>query len=222
MAESFEQDDDLRRLKNWWSENGLALVAGAIVGLAGIGGWQWWKAHTTARETQASAIYNQFRVDLQSGKDKDATLGLAERLKDDFKSTPYAAQAALGLAHYNVQKEDYKAAIQELQWVTDNAGQEAMRNIARVREARLLWAQDENDKALKLLQHKHPVAYTPLYAELEGDIKTEAGDLEAARAAYQKALQGLSPDEDPSALERKLQNVGGDSSVVAAPNGESS
>lgn len=222
MAESFDEDDDLRRLKNWWSENGLALVLGAVVGLGGIGGWQWWKAHTNAVQMEASAVYNQFRINLEKGELTDATQGLADRLKTDFKRTPYAAQAALGLAHYDVNKEDYDAAIQQLQWVTANANQEAMQNIARVREARLLWAQDKGADALKLLQHKHPSAYTPLYAELAGDIHADAGDMQAASSAYKKALDSLTPSEDHSTIERKLQNAGGEVATATASNGESS
>lgn len=222
MAESFNEDDDLQRLKKWWSENGLALVLGAVVGLGGIGGWQWWKEHTNAVRLEASAVYNQFHINLEGGELTDATQALADRLKSDFKRTPYAAQAALSLARYEVEKEDYGAAIEQLQWVTANANQEAMQNIARVREARLLWAQDKSAEALRLLQHKHPPAYTPLYAELSGDIHADANDMDAARSAYEKALNSLTPDEDRSALERKLQDAGGPSGAVTVATGEPS
>lgn len=209
MAESFNEDDDLRRLKTWWRENGLALVLGAGVGLAAILGWQWWQAHVEAQAMQASGLYDDFRVALDAGGADDKTLELAARLKSDYTGSPYATQAALGLARYQVEREDYNAAIEQLEWVVDYSEQESMRHIARVREARLLWAQDKSEAALQLLDASHPPAFAALYAELKGDIHAEAGERDAAQAAYQIALQNLPVDTDKLPLERKLQDVGG-------------
>jgi len=228
MAESFNEDDDLARLKQWWKENGLALVLGAGVGLAAILGWQWWQAHVEATAMEASALYDDFRSNLSKGDAGDETQALAEQLRSDFSGTPYATQAALSLARYYVEREEYKPAIEQLKWVVSYTDQEAMRHIARVRQARLLWAQDKSEQALELLNQDHPAAFTPLYAELKGDISAEAGELEAAREAYRNALQEMPVDSDKLALQRKLQDVGGTVETVVEPasnpgsNGETS
>lgn len=223
MAETFNEDDELRQFKQWWRDNGLALVLGAGVGLAVILGWQWWQAHTESQSMQASGIYDEFRASLTQGDANEKTQALMQRLRDDFSGTPYATQASLVLARYNVEREDYNAAIEQLEWVVSNSDQEAMREIARVREARLLWAQDKSDQALALLDQVHSPAFNPLYAELKGDIHAQDGDQEAAREAYSSALQTLPAGSDKVGLERKLQNVGGtaESKDEVTLNGES-
>lgn len=221
MAESYNDDDDLNRLKQWWKENGVALVLGAGVGLAAIMGWQWWQAHTEAQALEAAGLYEQLESKLRQGSAGEAAQELAQRLKTEYSGSPYATQAALALARSGVEREDYNAAIEQLKWVVSYTDQEAMRHIARVRQARLLWAQDKVDAALTLLRQDHPPTFTPLYAELEGDIHAETGQTEAAREAYSKALQGLALDDDRNPLLRKLQEVGG-MPEVSAPAGETS
>ncbi len=223
MAESFNEDDDLRRLKQWWRENGLALVLGAGVGLGAILGWQWWQAHTESQAMQAAGLYEEFRANLSQGDSGEKPRSLVQRLREDFGGTPYATQAALALARFHVEREDYNGAIEQLKWVVSNSDQEAMRHIARVREARLLWAQDNSEQALALLDQAHPDAFIPLYAELKGDINAEAGDQDAARKAYRAALQALPVQTDKLGMQRKLQNVGGkiETAGETTPNGDS-
>lgn len=207
MAESFNDDDDLERLKSWWRTNGLSLIVGAVVGLVAILGWQGWQHYSEAQALAASALFDQFQTLRSEDAPAEELLAVAIELREDYGSSPYAPRATLALADYYVQQEDYPAAIQQLEWVIDYAAQEPFRHLAQVRKARLLWAQGEADAALALLASDHPPVFDALYAELTGDIHAAAGALAEAAAAYRQALNSLPADADPLVLQRKLANV---------------
>lgn len=195
---------EMTRLKQWWDGNGAAIVIGAVVGLAVIIGWQGWGWYKDRQATEAAGIYQQFEQGMASGKVNDAVRNTAQRLRDDFAGTPYAASAALRLAGYDVEQEDYDKAGEQLAWVMNNAANDGVKHIARVRGARLAWSQDKPDDALKMLDADHPPAFNTLYAEVRGDILAAQGDREGAYKAYQLALQSLPQNTPSRALESKL------------------
>lgn len=207
MAESYNEDDDLQRLKSWWQQNWLALVLGVGTGLGAILAWQGWNAYVDDRARNAAEHYTQLYARLTQGDLGERSSDLVNTLREDFAATPYAAQGALLYAERLVAAERYDDALAQLQWVATYADQDGMRHIARVRQARLLWAQDKPDRALGELAHDHPEAFAPLYAELAGDIHAATGEREAAQAAYRRALMHLPADADPAPLQRKLDNV---------------
>jgi predicted negative regulator of RcsB-dependent stress response len=187
MADSYNEDDDLQRFRQWLRQNGLALVMGVGAGLGAILAWQGWNVYVDDRARGAAEEYTQLRDVLSGGE-----LG---------------AQGALLYAERLVAAERYDDALAQLQWVTSYADQAGLRHIARVRRARLLWAQDQREEALALLEHDHPEAFESLYGELAGDIHAAGGDYAAAQIAYRRALEYLPADADPAPLQRKLDNV---------------
>lgn len=206
-----EEDDELERFKRWWKNNGLALVLGAVVGIAAIlawQGWQAWRAHVTMG---AATAYMEFQHALRGSAGTDKLVSMVAHLQSNYGGSPYAGQAGLALAEYFVIHGKPKRAITSLQWVAQNADQTPLRNIARLRRARLLWGQGKLEAALEQLQHPHPEAFTALYAELTGDIQADAGHQAEAREAYQKALVHLPPGGDPAPIRRKLNAVAGGS-----------
>lgn len=207
MADSYNEDDDLRRLKEWWQQNGLALVLGVTVGLAAILAWQGWNAYVDNRAGHAAEHYSQLREALVDGDLNGAAKREVATLREKYTATPYAAQGALLYAQQLIAAERYDEALAQLQWVTTYADQVGLRHIARVRRARLLWAQDKGEEALALLEHDHPAAFDSLYGELAGDIHAANGDYRAAQDAYRRALEHLPDDADPAPLRHKLDNV---------------
>lgn len=206
MADEHE-DEDVQRIKNWWRANGASLVIGVVVGLAVIVGWQGWQAYVENQALAAADLYQQFAALQQSGADDQALVDLADELQSDYGSSPYAAKAGLALGRHFAQAGDNERARQALQWVIDYADQTALRHLARVRQARLIWGDGDAEAALAQLDTDHPDLFAPLYAELAGDIHAAGGDRAAARQAYQRALDNLPADADPAALQRKLADV---------------
>lgn len=207
MADSYNEDDDLQRFKEWWQQNGLALVLGVGTGLGALLAWQGWGTYVDNRAREAAGQYTRLQSALaEEGLDGPVRERLTA-LREDYAATPYAAQGALLYAQRLVAAERYDEALAQLQWVTNYADQIGLRHIARVRRARLLWAQNKPGEALALLDEEHPTAFASLYGELAGDIHTAAADREAAQAAYRRALAHLPANADPTPLRRKLDNV---------------
>ncbi|MGP1609836.1 MAG: tetratricopeptide repeat protein, partial [Burkholderiales bacterium] len=74
------------------------------------------------------------------------------------------------------------------QWVIENAKEDELRDVARLRLARVLIDEKKPDEALKLLETKHGDSFTGLYADVKGDVLLAQGKRQEARAAYQVAL----------------------------------
>lgn len=207
MTAHYEEEAQAEQLKSWFSENWPALVAGLVLGLGAIFGWEGWKSYQLQQVAQASQQYEDLKKALMTGRSEDARK-IGDALVAEFASTPYAAGASLALAADAVRTSEHDQALSRLQWVRDHAKDEALRQIATVRSARVLWQQDKTDEALKLLDASS-ADVAELAEELRGDIKLAKGDRAGARSAYEKALAAI-PAEDVAArsqLQRKLDDL---------------
>lgn len=207
MATHYDDEAQIEELKRWWKENWKALAAGLAIGLAGIVGWEGYQSFNQGRAEQASQMFEELKTALAAGQSEDATR-LAATLQREFAATPYATGAGLSLAAQAVEQGDLARAAEQLRWVHQHGYDAGMRQLAGLRLARVLWQQEQADEALKLLD-TDAQAYAALYAELRGDILLSQGQPEAARAAYEQALQRLAPDADPQLLQRKLDDLAG-------------
>ena len=186
------EEQQIERLKDFWNEHGKGIVAGLVVGFALFYGWRYYDAQTMAKQEAASQQFESVLVQLEA--DQENSLASAQEFVAN-NDTTYAHLAALELAKQAVSKNDYATAVSALQTVRDNA-EPALRAIADIRQARVLFAQEQYDAALAAAQAAESVtAFAAQAAELKGDILLAKGDNQGARAAYQAAIdagsQGL-------------------------------
>lgn len=203
----FDDEAQAADLKKWISENWTALVAGLVIGLGAIFGWEGWQRYQAQQAAQASQIFEDMK-EAYAGSKADEAQKLGERLLTDYAGTPYSAAAALKLAAVAVEADKLEEASARLSWVVANSSDEGLRQLARLRHARVLWAQNKLDEALAQI-NTEPGAYAALYEELRGDIKLTQGDRAAARAAYQKALAAAEANDRASreSIQRKLDDL---------------
>lgn len=201
MASHYEEEAEVAALKNWWRENWVALLAGLVIGLGAILGWQGWQRHKQDVSAEASQVFEDLNQAYQAGKADDAKQ-MGEKLIKEYSGTPYAAAAALRMAAAAVEAGQFDEASTRLAWVTQNSSDDGLRQLAKLRQARVLWAQQKFDDALKLLDGDAGV-YAPLYSELRGDILLAKGDRPGAHQAYTKALE--SAGEDDRAVRESLR-----------------
>ena len=182
------EEQQIAELKKWWSDNGTSIIVGVALGLACVFGFRSWLAYQDNLAGQASTIYS---VMLQ-GLDRDDRQLVNERagiLITQYNSTPYAAFAALALAKIRTQEGDLDAAGRQLRWVLDNGDLDVLGDIARLRLARVLIAQQKPDEAEALLQQpRSTTAFDGVYDEVFGDLYSARNDTAAASGAYQRAL----------------------------------
>jgi predicted negative regulator of RcsB-dependent stress response len=199
---NISEQQQVEEIKKWLRENGTSIIAGLVIGLAAVLGWRVWDGHRHATAQQASEAYSQMINDITAGKGHVATAD-GEAIISRYGDTSYASFAALLLARNKLEEGDAAAASAHLQWVVTNARQPELKQLALLRLARVLLAENKIDEGLKQLAAMAPDRYVDLRADLTGDLYRAKGDLVQARRAYQEALAAL--DKDKQALQEPIQ-----------------
>lgn len=200
------EEEQIEALKKWWSDNGWALVGGVVIGLGAIFGWRGWQNHQALQAEAASDIYVDLVVEMREQRFEPARK-FAEQLIQDYDSTSYALFATLMLAKIETEAGNTEAAIKHLQTVMNETGEDALKQIARVRLARLLLDSGKPDEALALLEAGKPGKFSVAYQELKGDIYIQLGRKDDAHAAYQTALAAVKTNiKEGSLLQLKFDN----------------
>lgn len=188
MADYETEEQQVEALKEWWKQNGTAVISGAVLGIAALGGWRAWDWYQEKQATEASDIYANVQGALLQN-DTESLGTEAETLREQYKSTPYAVLVTLHEAKIQSEKGDLGAAAESLRWAMDNSSQKSVQNIARIRLARVLVADSKLDEATTLINHNLPDAYASLVNEIRGDIFFAKGETEQAKQAYDQALE---------------------------------
>ncbi|MCB1921140.1 MAG: tetratricopeptide repeat protein [Candidatus Competibacteraceae bacterium] len=213
--EQYTDDERVEDLKKWWSENGLSLIVGIVLGIAAIFGWRYWNSYRDSQAEQASLTYDTF-IKAVEKPDVEQARQRGQDLLAEFPNSAYAALTMLRLAKLAVDSSDNATAIQRLQWVIDHAKLVELQDIARLRLARVLFAAGQLKDAEKQLDNITTSSLTAELEELRGDLYLAGKDIEKARTAYAAALAAGGTNR---ILQIKLNNLTAPTpeTVIAAP-----
>lgn len=187
MAYDLDEQEKLEAIKSWWHAYGNLVTTAALAILVGIAGMQAWRYYRGQQAAAASTLYQQLDTADHMSEPKKVQ-DIAKNIVAKYASTPYAAMAALRAAKSSATANDYTSTKQSLQWVIDNAKEDEMRDVARLRFAGVLLDEKKYDDALTQLNAKHAAEFEGLYADLKGDVLVAQNKRADARAAYQVAL----------------------------------
>ena len=185
-----EEQEKIDELKTWWDAYGTLVIIAVVTFVAGIGGTQGWNYYQKQQSAGAAELYASLQKVVAS-KDPKKISDAAYLLMEKFSGSGYAPRAALISARASFDAGDVQNARSRLQWALDNAKEEELKNLARLRLAGLLLDEKKHDEALKLLETRHGESFAGLYADLRGDILVAAGRAAEARNAYQTALDKI-------------------------------
>lgn len=209
MAFDLEEQEQIAAVKSWWSEYGTvvtAAVAACALTIAGIQGWRFYK---NSQAMGAVTLYEQLDLAERAGDHKKVR-DIAGQITGSYGTTIYAALAALGSARASFESGDLAGAKSQLQWVMDNAKEDAIRDLARLRLAGVLLDEKNHVESLKLVDAKPVDFLAGLYADLKGDILLAQGKTAEARSAYQLALDRSEAGSPYRAIiQMKLDSLGG-------------
>lgn len=207
MTAHFDDEAQAEQLKEWWKENWKALVAGLALGVGAIFGWEGYKDYREAQAGAASQMFEDLKEALGQAKTEEA-MKIGDALIEEHGRTPYATGAALFLATESVRVNDLDQAITRLQWAEQHSKDNGLKQIARLRHARVLWQQKKFDEALAKLDGGTP-DFQAMAEELRGDIRLAQGDRQLARQSYEKALATAAQDDAAlrASLQRKLDDL---------------
>lgn len=184
------EEERLEALKRWWKENGQSTIIGLVLGIAVILGWNYWQEHKKSQAEQASALYSQLIQAIGTGN-YDSAEKVAERIKEQYPKTEYAAYSGLFLAKIKVQQGDAAKAMTILKDIAAGSNKE-LSNIARIRQVRLMLASGQYEQGLQLINDVDPAtssSFSGNYDELVGDLYVALDRLDQARSSYQKAFE---------------------------------
>ena len=207
--EGYESEkEQIEAIRQWWKANGKSIIAGLVLGVGLMLGGRWWLSHQNKEAEIASEQYEQVIQDINKG-DNDAALKEGGRLLEVYAKSNYAALTALELAKLKVDQADLEGARYYLQWVVDHTSSNPLKDVARLRLARVLLAKGDNAGALQAVNTVDVKTFAFPAQELKGDILLAKGDRDAARAAYAAAADAVPEGDDRSRIEMKLAEVGG-------------
>jgi len=209
MAEEYLTDDEqLEAVKHLIAEYAPWLIGGALVGAALFFGFRYFQSYTNERAFKAAAQFSAMTVALQAN-DSAKSRQIADGLIKDYASSPYADQAQLTLARLDVDEGQLGKAIVPLTQVMNESKDTELRQIARLRLARVLTDQGKPDEAIQTLAAPIPAAYAARYHEVRGDAYLAKKDIPHAVAEYQAALGAADASGTNAALlELKIQDLG--------------
>ena len=208
MAYDLQEQEQLDELKDWWKEYGNLVILGAVAIALAIAAFQGWRYYRHSQSLAAVVLYEQLEQ-ADRAADRKKVREIAAQIVAKYGSTPYGAFAALSAARASSGSGDLADAKSQLTWVLENARQDEIKDIARLRLAGVLLDEKNYAEALKLVDAKPAESMTALYADLKGDILLAQGKGAEARAAYQLALdksEAGSPYR--TTLQLKLDSLG--------------
>jgi predicted negative regulator of RcsB-dependent stress response len=186
------EDDDAEKLRQWWKKNGSGIIAGIVLGVAGVGGVKGWEMYTERRSLTASDLFQQMLARQAAGSDAQAQ-ELALQIRDDYGATPYADLALLMLARLAVENGDRERAEGYLTGVMNDSENMAMEHIARLRLAQIALDAGDHRQAEQLVSVEERGGFASESSAVLGDVYLEQKQWDKARTAYDRALEGLDP-----------------------------
>ncbi|APC86431.1 YfgM family protein [Vibrio parahaemolyticus] len=196
------EEQQVEAIKDWWKENGKAVIIGAVVGLGGLFGWRYYQDTVIQASETASQSYTTAMNTLQE-KGVDAQSDVQAFIESN-EVKEYSVLAALQLAKAQVEAKDFAAALEQLKWAQSNTKDAALSPLISYRIARIETEMGNFDAANTELGKVTDTAWAGRIAELRGDIALRQGDKDAAYAAYTEAQQAA--DASP-ALQMKLDDL---------------
>ena len=206
QIDEYEQGE---RVRSWLRNNGSSLIGGVAIGLAALGGWQWWQGQQAQKLVDAAAEYQVFSKAVEAKDDAKAGAHAAS-LAQAFPKSPYPVLAALRRAEMLHTEGKDDEALKLLDAAKDSKADPVLVELAQLRAARLLASTGKHEDALKRLDAIGDSSFPAVAAEIRGDAEMALGRRDAARASYEKALASLDIAAPTRPMvEMKLTDAGG-------------
>ncbi len=188
MAHYQTEEQQLEVIRDFFKQNSGFFVMFLILILLSVLGYRYWQSHHTKVLSEASTVYESLMQAASKGEDKNIQ-AFADRLVQSYPQTIYAQAGELILAKFFVQNSQMDKAKQALTEVMNNASLPPIKQIARIRLARVLMNEQDYTQALSVLKVRSDKHYDSVVFELEGDIYLTQQQLAKAKEAYEQAMQ---------------------------------
>ena len=215
MDDYLSEDEQWERAKVWLRSYIPWIIAGVVVALGGLAGWNWWQDRETHLGLEASTQYEQMTDALQKN-DVTRAKAIAANLERDHPGSPYVDQAHFFEARIAVEANDLAKAETLLKGVMDRTDDDALALIARLRLARVQIAANKPDEALATL-NKPAGSFEARFHEVRGDALYAKNDKPGALKEYLAALASADARSvDTQFLQLKINDLKVDAPATPA------
>ncbi|WP_299497100.1 tetratricopeptide repeat protein [uncultured Shewanella sp.] len=197
------EEQQVDAIKQFWKDYGTSIVIGAVVGLGGLFGWNYYSDHQVKQTETASEAFQALTV---SGETEAQLLTGAENFSKNYSESGYQALIELMVAKAAVEQEDYDKAMTALKSVIASDPDQSLVMLASIRLARVQAQQGQFAAAIATLDQVSAPAFFAQRDELKGDFLVQQGEMEQAKTAYQSAIDEGGLATSP-ALQMKLDNL---------------
>lgn len=137
MIDQLSNKEQVELFKKWWKNYGRSISLAIVFGLCIGFGWRYWNQYQAHQTERASMLYDQLQV-AYARSDNTMIQTVTQDLIKQYSKTPYASLAAFFLAKKAIDEKNNTEALRQFQWVMDHAKSNSLKEIARMRSARVL------------------------------------------------------------------------------------
>ncbi len=204
MSSYLNDDEQVEALKNWWKENGKAVILGISLGIGSVIGWQGWDRYKISQNENASVIFSVMEQQFFRN-DKEEGILSAKNILENYSDTVYATFASFYLAKTYRELGKHDIAKTYLILAMEKSNDEALSELAKLRLIRLLIDTQQFESAELYLQNINKI-FRGEFFQLMGDLAVKNKKIDLAKKAYSNALsEGV---ENADLVRMKLANLG--------------
>jgi predicted negative regulator of RcsB-dependent stress response len=199
VEDFLSEREQIEQVRGWVKENAPWAIAGLVVGVVFLVGYQQFQSWRGRQSLTANQKYVA-ELNALARHDRAGGQKLADELVASYKRTPYADFGQLALARFDVEDNKLADAEKLLAGVAQSAADPEMKIIAQLRLARVQRAEHKPDLALATLASVPEAAHGALFYEVRGDLLLDKGDKAGAVKAWKAAVE----ERDASEADREL------------------
>jgi predicted negative regulator of RcsB-dependent stress response len=202
------EKEQIEAIRTWWSEYYLVVIAGIVIAVGGMFGFNYYKHSRLDAQVAGSELFEALAQQVGDGN-LDAAEAVASDLVTKYPTTAYAAQSRLAMARLYMDKNRDQDAVDMLRELLAMGDNDELKSVARLRLARVLLYQDQPQEVVDLLAAADDAAFAGLNAEVLGDAYAALGDNANTADAYRRALADPSPNSvvDRALVQMKLVDL---------------
>lgn len=207
MSDYLTEQEQIELLKNWIKQYSMVVLSGVVIALFAVTGYRYWQQRQAKILSHASSVYDEM-LSARGQNNPAETQTQARKLFKHYSKTTYGTISALMLARSAVVRKDYPEAEKQLNWVIDHGKIASLRQIARIRLARVMISERKAEEALKVLDYTEDKTFVGLIDEVKGDAYLALNKTDSARDSYKLALTELPNAEvNRPLLQMKYDNL---------------
>ena len=186
------EEEQVDKIKKWWNSNGKQIIAGAVIGLAGVFGWNYYNDYQDNQALNARTLYLNYASDSNN-------VGSYNKLIKEHPSSSYTDQATLLMAKYLFDAGSYSLALDAIKPLINNQNS-IISSTAILRVASIYLQLGQHDEALSTLNIESGEGFSGLIYNLTGDVYLDLGNSDEAKKYYLLAIENITENSNLTQL----------------------